>query len=143
MQVCVALQSFASGTFQIICGDGISVSRVSSSRYIRDVYLGLRAIYHQFVSMPVGLKRVEVKNRSYEFAHFPGVVRLVDGTHIRIQRPSEIEADYINRYLYHFKLFAIPMERSVIYWHVSLAVFTIQEFGRFQFLGRMLKIPSH
>ena len=34
-------------------------------------------------------------------AHFPGVVGLVDGTHILIQRPSEIEADYINRQFYH------------------------------------------
>ena len=52
LQVCVALQFFASGTFQIICG-----RQASASRYIRDFYLGLQAIYHQFVSMPVGLKR--------------------------------------------------------------------------------------
>eukprot|EP00800_Vazella_pourtalesii_P014201 TRINITY_DN3560_c0_g1_i5.p1 TRINITY_DN3560_c0_g1~~TRINITY_DN3560_c0_g1_i5.p1 ORF type:complete len:141 (+),score=6.41 TRINITY_DN3560_c0_g1_i5:465-887(+) len=32
------------------------------------------------------------------------------------------------------KLFANQMERSVIYWHVSLALFTIQEFARFQVL---------
>ena len=63
--------------------------------------------------MPAGVKRVEVKNKFYEIAHFPGVVGLVDGTHIRIQRPSEVEADYINR---HFttkltsKLFANQME---------------------------------
>ena len=99
LQVCVALQFFASGTFQIICGDGINVSQASASRYIRDVSLGLQAIYHQFVSLPAGLKRVEVKNKFYEIAHFPGVVGLVDGTHIRIQRPSEDEADYINRHL--------------------------------------------
>ncbi|KAI6655718.1 Nuclease [Oopsacas minuta] len=60
LQVCVALQFFASGTFQIICGDGINASQASASRYIRDVSLGLQAIYHQFVSLP-GLKRVEVK----------------------------------------------------------------------------------
>ena len=101
LQVCVALQFFASGTFQIICGDGINVSQASASRYIRDVSLGLQAIYHQFVSLPAGLKRVEVKNKFYEIAHFAGVVGLVDWTHIRIQRPSEDEADYINRHFYH------------------------------------------
>ena len=42
-----------------------------------------------------------VKNKIYEIAHFPGVVRLLNGTHTRIQRPSEIEADYTNRHFYH------------------------------------------
>ncbi|KAI6648200.1 Nuclease HARBI1 [Oopsacas minuta] len=101
LQVCVGLQFFASGTFQIFCGDGINVSQASVSRYIRDVSLGLQAIYLQFVSLPGGFKRVEVKNKFYEIAHFPGVVGLVDGTHTRIQRPSEDEADYINRHFYH------------------------------------------
>ena len=36
----------------------------------------------------------------YEIAHFPGVLGLVDGTHIRIQKPSENVADYVNRH-YH------------------------------------------
>ena len=34
-------------------------------------------------------------------AHFQGVAGLVYGTHIRIQRPPVIEADYINRHFYH------------------------------------------
>ena len=66
------------------CEDGINVSQASASRYIRDVSLGLQAICQQFVSMPVGEKIF------YEIAHFPGYVGLVDGTHIRIQRPSHI-----------------------------------------------------
>ena len=58
---------------------------------------------------------------------------LIDGTHIRIQRPSEIEAVCINQ---HFttqltsKLFANRMERSVMFWHVSLGLYTIKAFGR-------------
>ena len=79
----------------------MNLSQASASRYIRDVSLDLQVIYHQFVSMPIGLKRVEVKNKFYEIAHFPAVVELVDGTHIRIQRLSEIEADYINRHYFH------------------------------------------
>ena len=144
LQVCVALQFFASGTFQIICGDGINVSQASSSRYIRDVSLGLQAIHHQFVSLPAGLKRVEVKNKFCVIAHFPGTVALVDGTHIRIQTPSENEADYINR---HFttqltsKIFASQIKCLVMYWNVFLGLFMIHGFGRFQVMGCMLKIP--
>ena len=52
----MALQFFASGTFQIICGEGINISQASASRNILDVSLGLQAIYHQFVGMPAGLK---------------------------------------------------------------------------------------
>ena len=121
LQVCVALQFFASRTFQIICGDGMNVSQASASRYIRDVSLGLQAIYHHFVSLPAGLKRVEVENKFHGIAHFPGVVGLVDGTYIRIQRPSENEVDYINRHFTTqstFKLFANQMECLVMYWHV-------------------------
>ena len=51
--------------------------------------------------MTIGLKRLEVKNKFFEIAHFPGVVALVDGTHIRIQRPIEIEAYNINLQFYH------------------------------------------
>ena len=95
--------------------------------------------------MPIGLKRVEVKNKFYEIAHFPGVVGLVDGTHIRIQRPSEIEADYINRRFYHsinVQAVCQPDGTFSDVWHVSLGLFTIQEFGRFKVLGCMLKISS-
>ena len=31
-----------------------------------------------------------------DFANFHGVIGLVDGTHVRIQRPCENEADYVN-----------------------------------------------
>ena len=34
------------------------------------------------------------------------------------------------------------MERLAMYWHIFLGLFTIQEYGRFQVLGLMLKIPS-
>ena len=52
-------------------------------------------------SMPSPTDETEVKTKFYELAHFPGVLGLVDGTHIRIQKPSENEADYVNRHFYH------------------------------------------
>ena len=51
--------------------------------------------------MPSPTDETEVKTKFYEPAHFPGVLGLVDGTHIRIQKPSENEADYVNRHFYH------------------------------------------
>ena len=52
-------------------------------------------------SMPSPTDETEVKTKFYELAHFPGVLGLVDGTHIRIQKPSENEADYVIRHFYH------------------------------------------
>ena len=51
--------------------------------------------------MPTSTEKAVIKSQFYELAHFPGVVGLVDGTHIRIQKPSEHEADYVKRHIYH------------------------------------------
>ena len=61
LQVRVALQFFASGTFQLICGDRVHVSQSSASHYIQNIALGLKEIYHQFVSMPSQTDETEVK----------------------------------------------------------------------------------
>ena len=37
----------------------------------------------------------------YRLAHFPGVVGVIDCTHIRIIAPSENEADFVNRKNFH------------------------------------------
>jgi hypothetical protein len=37
----------------------------------------------------------------YSVANFPGVIGLIDGTHIRIQAPSDHEDQYVNRKGYH------------------------------------------
>ena len=37
----------------------------------------------------------------YEIAGFPCVIGWVDGTHIRIQEPSQNEPNYVNRKNYH------------------------------------------
>ena len=47
--------------------------------------------------MPSPAKKATIKFQIYELAHFPGVLGLVGGTHIRIQKLSQDEADYVNR----------------------------------------------
>ena len=51
--------------------------------------------------MPGSADKATIKSQFYELANLPGVLGLVDGTHIRIQKPSENEADYVNRHFYH------------------------------------------
>ena len=84
IQVCVALQYFASCIFQLICGDGVHVSQPSACSYIRAVELGLQSICSRFISLPSSAEQATIKSQFYELAHFSGVLGLVDGTHIRI-----------------------------------------------------------
>ena len=51
--------------------------------------------------MPSPAETATIKSQFYELAHFPGVLGLVDETHIRIQKPSHDEADYVIRHFYH------------------------------------------
>ena len=85
----------------MICGDGVQVSQSTASRYISAVALGLQENYSKFVRMPSSTEKPNIKSQFYDIAHLPGVLGLVDGTHIRIQKPSENEADYVNRHFYH------------------------------------------
>ena len=92
--------------------------------------------------MPSSAEKAEVKNKFYEIAHFPGVLGLVDGTHIRIQKPSENEADYVNRPFYHSINLQVICRSDGIFSDV-LARFpgsvTIPAFGSFPGLEYMLK----
>ena len=51
--------------------------------------------------MPSSTEKPNIKSQFYDITHLPGVLGLVDGTHIRIQKSSENEADYVNRNFYH------------------------------------------
>ena len=134
VQVCVALQFFASGTFQIICGDGVHVSQPSAC--IRAVALGLQSIYSKFICMPGSTDKATIKSQFYELAHLPGVLGLVDGTHVRIQKPSENEADYVNRHYISVSLMVdFPM-----YWQDSPVQYMTHEFGSSLRLEHMWRI---
>ena len=92
-------RSHAAHTHVQVCGDGVHVSQPSACRYIRAVALGLQSIYSKFIRMPGSTNKATIKSQFYELAHLPGVLGLVDGTHVRIQKPSENEADYIKTFL--------------------------------------------
>ena len=51
--------------------------------------------------MSCSADKATIKSLFYDLAHLPGVLGLVDGTHVRIQKPSENEADYVNIHFYH------------------------------------------
>ena len=97
LQVCVALQFFALAEFKIFCGNGVHVNHLLACMYIRSVALGLQSVYSAFISMPSFAEKATSKSQFYELVTFLAFLDLGMG-HIRIQKPYEDEADYVNKY---------------------------------------------
>lgn len=55
----------------------------------------------QFISWPSGEEAQIVMRKFKEISRFPNTIGAIDGTHIKIEAPTENAADYINRKGYH------------------------------------------
>lgn len=106
-KVILALRFFASGSYQMDIGSNIfiSVSQASVSRAIKEVVNALNqpAVFDRWIYFPRNLREFEiVKNEFYNRFQFPGVVGLIDCTHVAIYPPTlEVENVYVNRKSYH------------------------------------------
>ena len=68
------------------------------SRAITDVSRALTAKQPCFIKWPLTHDECEkIKNEFYIRGGFPGVVGRVDGTHMRLQAPTQDESNYVNR----------------------------------------------
>ena len=101
-QVMIALRFYASGAQMQVVGDTMGLDKSTVSRVIEDVTNALVDRKDQYIRWPVNVQRLnEIKAGFYQKAHFPNVIGCVDGTHVRIQAPSEDEPSYVNRKGYH------------------------------------------
>lgn len=97
-QVMVALRYYASGSFMQVVGDTVGRDKSTVSRTIEEVTDALCSIKNDFIEWPVLREIKDMKKQGfYKLAGFPGVLGCVDGTHIRIKKPSENQRGYINR----------------------------------------------
>ena len=102
VQVLVALRFFASGSFLQVIGGTVGLPKPTVSRTIREVSAALIQKWNEFIHWPTTADDIQqVKEGFFRKGGFPGVVGCVDATHIRLQRPSQNEADYVNRKGYH------------------------------------------
>lgn len=100
-QVLIALRFFASGAFQNSLGDMIQVHRTTACRAIRRVSVALQRIMGRYVHLPTQEEASRMKRDFYFKSGLPGVIGCIDGTHVRIQAPSQNEYLYVNRKGYH------------------------------------------
>ena len=100
-QVKIALRFYASGSFLQVIGDTLGYNKGTVSRVVDNVTNALIARKDQFIKWPTdNHTQNKIRYGFFQQANFPNVLGCIDGTHVRIQRPSEDEGSYINRKSY-------------------------------------------
>ena len=98
--VCTNLHSLATGCFQRTDGDTLGISQASVSRIVEAVCKALTAELLDFIHLPQEQQQrvnIHVIN-FYHMVRFPGMLGVIDGTHVKIQAPREDEHQYVNCY---------------------------------------------
>lgn len=101
------LRFYATGAYQRVLGRGfdISISQQSMSRAIHEVTIAIEETFaEEWVRFPrTEEEKNQIKQRFMEARHFPGIIGVVDCTHVEILRPAIEEHNYLNRKGYHSK----------------------------------------
>lgn len=104
MKVAITLRYLATGKMQLCSGDDFGVTQPTVSRVVSQTLEALtqRHIFRRFVKFPLTRHEVQRKQQRFmEVAGFPGVVGVIDGTHVGIVAPTEHEREYVNRRRFH------------------------------------------
>jgi hypothetical protein len=97
----IALRFYASGSCLQVIGDTLGYNKGTVSRVVDNVTNALIARKDQFIKWPTDSHtQNKIRYGFFQQANFPNVLGCIDGTHVRIQRPSEDEGSYINRKSY-------------------------------------------
>jgi hypothetical protein len=101
LQLFAALRFYACGSFQQVTGDTVHISQPSMSRVITKVTESLLRHLQHVIVFPEHYEVQRLSEEFYEIAQFPGVIGVIDGTHVWIQGPSFHEWRYVNRKNYY------------------------------------------
>ncbi|KAL1489224.1 hypothetical protein ABEB36_014157 [Hypothenemus hampei] len=83
------------GSFRDVA-DRFDISKSSLYKIIRRVTYFLSNLSPQVIKWPTNEEQIEIEEH-YRGKGFPGVVGIIDGTHIRIDKPDEDSDSYLNR----------------------------------------------
>ncbi|KAK0145505.1 putative nuclease HARBI1 [Merluccius polli] len=84
MKVLLALRYFATGTFLRCCGDMINVHESTVCRVVHRVARAIAALYPNYIAMANEDEQRDISTAFYVHAGIPGVIAIVDCTHIVI-----------------------------------------------------------
>ena len=88
VQLQVGLRYYATGTFQIVCGDICNVSQPSVSRIVRKISNAIALKSKDFIVFPTGEAAIHTQHEFKNKFGFPHVVGCVDGSYVPIQSPN-------------------------------------------------------
>lgn len=77
------------------------MDKTTVSRVVRKVSQALVSLAPRFIKWPADDELPIIKSEFFKLAGFPGVIGCIDGTHIRIQAPSQNEPAFVNRKGFH------------------------------------------
>lgn len=101
------LSFYATGTYQRVIGQSfnLSMSQQSMSKAIEEVTnCIINTFSEQWIRFPRSLEeKNNIKRKFMEMTNFPGVIGLIDCTHVEIKKPQIEEHNYFSRKGYHSK----------------------------------------
>jgi hypothetical protein len=101
-KVLVFLSQLRSGSFQWMVGGDCGISQQSASRIIEACCNHTLSFARDVINFPRAIAELNrVKQDFYAIGRIPGVIGVLDGTHIPIVAPSENEPVFVNRKNFH------------------------------------------
>nr|XP_022294272.1 putative nuclease HARBI1 [Crassostrea virginica] len=100
IQVLVCLRYLATGAIHLLIGDSLNISRSAAGHCIRGIALHIAGLAQRFIVFPNNTA-AETKHGFSSIEGFPNVLGCIDCTHIRLKKPNNNEADFVNRKGYH------------------------------------------
>ncbi|XP_048478159.1 putative nuclease HARBI1 [Plutella xylostella] len=88
INVLVAMRFYATGNFQIDCGDRHKLSQAVACKIIARVSRALALHVGQYVKFPPVNELAANKRKMFQIAGFPGAIGAIDCTHISIKNPD-------------------------------------------------------
>lgn len=87
-------------SFRSIC-DRFDVGKATGWRSVKRVVNALINLRNYYIKWPTEEEAMECATFLEEKKGFPGIIGMIDGTHIKIEAPQENHESYINRKGYH------------------------------------------
>ena len=81
-----AIRFYGTGTFQLVVGDLVGISRTSVSRIIKEVSEAIASLKNDYIYMPRNQQEINnAYQKFFEIGKFPTVIGTIDCSHIKIK----------------------------------------------------------
>lgn len=97
-QLLLALRFYATGSFQMLESDLYGVHQTTVCRCVHRVSKLIASLAPLYIKFPTEAEFEKLKTKFFNMHGFPGVIGLIDGTHVQIEKPSNSSSElYRNR----------------------------------------------